>query len=160
MPWDAITRDSYQFVQIEDDVVHVVKEIARLWPELKVQYIERPELGEQPYRVVEMCKDGVERPVLTVTQLDDRLLDMLHQCDAHKSNILTIMDANNREVAKVKAAEDKDWREAAKDVMKSFAKSPKGRWSFEDTRDNHEGEIITIDDQPGRRTIVPDYKDE
>ena len=35
MPWDAISMDR-ELVQVEDDVAHVVKEVNRLWPDLKV----------------------------------------------------------------------------------------------------------------------------
>lgn len=141
-------------VQVEDDVAHVVGEVRRLWPELDVQYVERPELGDAPYRVIERCKDGVIREVMPVWVLDNQLLDVLHQADTNKHDVLTVVNAHNRLITNAKVAAQKDWRDAAKDVLKSRAESRLGRWSFPDVRPGHDGEVVISDNDPAHRTIV------
>lgn len=158
MPWDAISMDG-ELVQVQDDVAHVVKEINRLWPDLKVQYCPDPDPGDAPFRVVELCRDNVWRPVLSVWALDNRLLDMLHNCDSYKVDVLAELDRHNAVVKAEQAELEATWRNAAKDVLLQAFRSPKGRYTIPDTRPGHEGEIVVIDDDPARRTIVRDYRE-
>jgi hypothetical protein len=144
------------YMEVEHDVANVVNEVARLWPDLKIQYCFDPGIGDPPYRVVELCKDGVWRPVLNVWQLDNRLLDMLHACDSHRVDVLKALDKHNEGVRLAQEAADRAWRDAAKDVMASVFKSPKGTYTIPDIRPGHEGEVIKIDDDPARRTVVRD----
>lgn len=157
MGWDAISMDG-DLVRVEDDVAHVVKEVSRLWPDLKVQYCENPENGDAPFRVVELCHDNVWRPVLSVWQLDNRLLDMLYNCDSYKVNILAQLDAHNAQVRKEQKEVENSWRTAAKDVLLQMLRSPKGRYTIPDPRPGHEGEVVVIDDDPAHRTVVRDYE--
>lgn len=145
------------FIEVSHDVANVVNEVARLWPDLKIQYCPNPDFGDAPYRVVELCKDNVWRPVLNVWQLDNRLLDMLHNCDSHRVDVLKALDLHNAGVRLAQEEAERAWRDAAKDVLASAFKSSKGTYTIPDIRPGHEGEIIKIDDDPGRRTIVPDY---
>ena len=147
------------YMQVDHDVANVVNEVARLWPDLKIQYCMDPGITDPPYRVVELCKDGEWRPVLNVWQLDNRLLDMLYECDSHRVDVLKALDLHNAGVRKAQKEAEDSWRNAAKDVMAAVFKSPKGTYTIPDERPGHEGEIIRIDDDPGRRTIVPDYSE-
>jgi hypothetical protein len=147
------------YVQVDHDVANVVNEVARLWPDLKIQYCPNPTLADAPYRVVELCKDGVWRTVLDVWQLDNRLLDMLHECDSHRVDVLKAMDLHNLGVKKAQQDAEKAWRDAAKDVMASVFRSSKGTYTIPDVRPGHEGEIIKIDDDPASRTIVNDFSE-
>lgn len=151
----AITRDG-DMVQVEDDVAHVVGEIRRLWPELDVQYVERPELGDAPYRIIERCKDGAIREVMPVWVLNNQVLDILHQADSHKHDVFQIITKHNDSLKRQREAVQRDWSEAAKDVLRSRATSRLGRWTFPDIRPGHEGEIVMSDNDPARRTVVPE----
>jgi hypothetical protein len=157
MPWDAISMDG-ELVQVEDDVAHVVKEVNRLWPDLKVQYCPTPDKGDAPFRVVELCRDNVWRPVLSAWTLDNRLLDMLHNCDSYKVDILSTLDKHNALVKAEQKEAENSWRNAAKDVLLQAFRSSKGRYTIPDTRPGHEGEIVVIDDDPAHRTVVRDYE--
>jgi hypothetical protein len=159
MSWDAISMNG-DLVRVEDDVAHVIQEINRLWPDLKVQYCPDPDPGDAPFRVVELCHDNVWRPVLSVWTLDNRLLDMLYRCDSYKTDVLAELDRHNAAVKAEQKEIENSWRGAAKDVLLQVFRSPKGRYSIPDTRPGHEGEILVIDDDPARRLIVRDYKDE
>ena len=146
------------YMEVEPDVANVVNEVARLWPDLKIQICMDPGLADPPYRVVEFCKDGVWRPVLNVWQLDNRLLDMLHNCDSYRVDVLAQMDKHNAGIRLAQKEAERAWRDAAKDVMASVFKSPKGTYTIPDERPGHEGEVIKIDDDPARRTILRDYE--
>lgn len=150
---EAFTRDG-DIVTVEDDVAHVVGEIRRLWSELDVQYIERAEIGDAPYRIIERCKDNVIRVVMPVWVLNNEVLDILHQADSHKHDVLQIITKKNEDIRKAAASREQDWRTAARDVLASRAKSRLGRWSFPDVRPGHEGEIVVSDNDPSRRTVV------
>ena len=147
------------YIQVDHDVANVVNEVARLWPDLKIQYCPNPTLADPPYRVVELCRDGIWRTVLDVWQLDNRLLDMLHNCDSHRVDVLAALDKHNAGVRLTQAETERAWRDAAKDVMASAFKSAKGTYTIPDIRPGHEGEIIKIDDDPSHRTIVNDYSE-
>lgn len=159
MPWDAISMDG-DIVSVEDDVAHVVKEVNRLWPDLKIQYCPTPDNGDAPFRVVELCNDGVWRPVLSVWTLDNRLLDMLHNCDSYKVDVLAELDRHNAVVKADQLALENSWRTAAKDVLLQVFKNPKGRYTIPDPRPGHEREILVIDDDPGRRLLIKEGSDD
>ena len=147
------------YVKVDHDVANVVNEVARLWPDLKIQYCPNPDLADPPYRVVELCKDGEWRPVLNVWQLDNRLLDMLYECDSHRVDVLKALDLHNLGVKKAQQEVEDTWRNAAKDVMASVFRSPRGTYTIPDVRPGHEGEVIKIDDDPSHRTVISDYSE-
>jgi hypothetical protein len=83
---------------------------------------------------------------------------MLHDCDSYKVNILAKLDAHNAEIKKEQQEAENTWRAAAKDTLLQVFRSSKGRYTIPDTRPGHEGEIVVVDDDPARRTIVRDYE--
>ena len=148
------------YMEVDHDVANVVNEVARLWPDLKIQYCPNPSLADAPYRVVELCKDGIWRTVFDVWALDNRVLDMLHACDSHRVDVLKALDLHNLGVKKAQQSAEKAWRDAAKDVMASVFRSPKGTYTIPDDRPGHEGEIVKIDDDPAHRTYPKDFAEQ
>lgn len=73
--------------EFRDGVGGIVNEIKRLHPNLTVQYCDPDSLaavGDPPYRIVER-RDGQERVVLAVYELDQRVLDKLLIMDHFKN---------------------------------------------------------------------------
>lgn len=145
MTWNAVTHDG-QWAEIDDDVAHVVQEISRLWPELRVQYCEDPGIGEYPFMVVERTKIGTDEPVLGVWQLDNRLLDLLHEADTTKHDVLRLLDKKNNAVRKAAKDEQLSWKDYCKDLIVTMAGHQGGTFTFKDPREGHEGEIIKVTD--------------
>lgn len=133
------------YVQVDDDVAHVVSEIRRLWPELDVQYVENPSLDQKPYRIIERTKDGRVVPVVDVWQLDNRLLDILHEADTHKHgvNILTKLDKNNEAVKTALTKSFDGWREVFVDLIKTMGHHQGGTFTF---KNPHTDEIVKVTD--------------
>src|SRR5688572_14036852 len=132
MPHDAIDHEG-NWVEVEDDVVRVVKEIERLYPELRVQYA--ADDGEftsvAPFRVVERTPTG-DKEVLRVWELDDRLLQLLHDADTQKHGVAIIdkLDAQNAKVKAVANSEIRGWAELCADIVMHMSRHQGGTYTF------------------------------
>lgn len=85
---------------VEEDMLGVIAEIQRLWPTLSVQYCD-PALAEAfdaPWRIVENCPDGLQRPVMEVWELDNRVLERIAAVDTQKVDLLASLDNINNDI--------------------------------------------------------------
>jgi hypothetical protein len=143
--WNALTHEG-KWAEVDDDVARVVREIERLYPELRVQYCADPAIGEYPFMVVERTRDGRDEPVLGVWQLDDRLLDLLHEADTTKHDVLKLLDKKNDKVRKGRSDEQLGWRDYCRDLIVHAARHKGSSYTFKDPREGHEGEIVKVTD--------------
>ena len=157
MPWDAVDHEG-RWVEIDDDTVHIIQEIERLWPELRIRYCENPEIGEAPYLLVERTRDGNDVPIMSIWQLDSRLLDVIHQADTAKHDVLGIIERGNDKAKANQQDEILTWRDYCRDVIVSAFRHSGSSYSFSDPRPGHEGETVKIEDDPARRTVINDYR--
>jgi hypothetical protein len=129
---------------VERDVLNVVEKIAAYDPNIKVQYLAyAANIGEAPWRIVELCKDGQWRTVFYCWSLDGSVLERLYAADTQKHNVLGRLDSNNDGVRKEQYRRYKEKFDAASDIVASMLRSPKGRWSFTDG-----DKKVTVDDDP------------
>lgn len=156
MPWDAIDHEG-KWVEIDDDTVHIVQEIERLWPELRIRYCENPEIGEAPYLLVEKTRDGNDVPVMSIWQLDSRLLDVIHEADTSKHDVQRILDKKNDAAKATNQDKILTWRDYCRDVISSAGRHIGSSYTFRDPRLGHEGEVVKIEDDPSKRTETKDY---
>lgn len=116
---------------VESDVLRIAEKIQEYDPNLKLQYLERPEsLGDPPFRVLEKCKDGKWRVAFTAWQLDDRLLERIMAADTRIQDLDAIITNKN-----IKAREDKNRRyqeqmDEAAEMVKAIASSPKDTYTI------------------------------
>lgn len=85
-------------VYIEDDVLGVVERIQEYDENLRVQFLDPSQsesLTDPPYRVMEMCPDGIPRMVFGVWELDERVLRRLYEADTRKQDIMRRLDTVN-----------------------------------------------------------------
>lgn len=69
-------------VNIEDDVLSIKSRIEEQWPELEVYLDKGDKYHPDPqWIIVENCKDGQQRLVLTTQALNQALFDRLFQAD-------------------------------------------------------------------------------
>lgn len=69
---------------VGDDPLRIVQTIQERWPNLTVQYLHPDAMadpGDPPFRIVERCRDGIERQVMQVWQLDQRVIAELEMSD-------------------------------------------------------------------------------
>jgi hypothetical protein len=131
------------FVEIDDDLLGIVDEIHRLWPTLRVVYLDpeqHHDVCDAPFRIIELCHDGVERKVMDVWQLDRRVIDKLHQMDSVDLDKL-VADEN----AKAKRLQQEKFKEAiaaANDVVAHALHDPRTTYSFR----NSKGDLVKLDD--------------
>lgn len=135
-----------QGVLVEEDVLGTVRKIQEYDPNLRVKYLaQHGTVTDAPYAIFELCPDGIERLVMYVWQLDDRVMERLYAADNQRINILKALDDHN---TKVKADEKRRYREEmeeAKDIVEHVIASPKGTYSF-NTQDEISEKKVTISD--------------
>lgn len=115
----------------EADVYGIVERVKEYDPNLTIQYCSgRPSLTEAPYRLVELCPDGITRVVMDIWDLDQRVLERLYAADTKRHDILARLDANN---AAAREREQRRYREEvlgeAMDQTLHVLASPKGSYS-------------------------------
>lgn len=137
-------------VTFESDLLGVIGEIQSRWPELRVQFIDpaKAEPGDAPWRIVEDCKDGFTRMVMSVWELDKRVIDRLFAADMHNPDFLKNLDDINAAVRKDQQRRFRDEMDEVKEIVKFVAESPKGRV----TAPTADGGVFLFDDtSPGKR---------
>lgn len=130
---------------VEEDLLGVIGEIQTRWPELKVQYLDPSkfaEPGEAPWRIVETCKDGVDRLVCQVWEFDKRVIERIYAADMQNPDFLKNLDAHNIAVRLESERRFKEEMDEAQDIVEHVIKSPKGRYTIP----AHDGGIVLIDD--------------
>lgn len=134
---------------VEADVLNIVEKIRDYDPNLNVKYVD-PALADPsdpPYKVVELCPDGIERVVFGVWELDEKVLERLYAADNARTNVLVDIHGNNILAQKEM---DRRYREVCledQDVVSHLLKSPKGRYSFRRRMDDA---LIVVDDDNKR----------
>lgn len=138
---------------VEADVLNVVEKIRAYDHNLNVKYCDpaRADPDDPPYKVVELCPDGIERVVFGVWELNEQVLERLYAADNARTNVLLDVHGNNLLAKKALDRRYEEVRLEDQDIITSYLRSPKGRYSFNRRED---GALVTIDDQEGRRHKV------
>ena len=123
--------DMGQGVLVERDVLSIVQRVHEYDPNLKVQYLNDANcgVGEAPWRIVEVCTDGIERPLFSVWTLDERVLQRIYAADQQKWDVLGRLDRSN---ARAKSSEKNRYRERmeeAREITTTVLRSPKDTFS-------------------------------
>jgi hypothetical protein len=142
---------------VENDVLNIVEKIKNYDPNLRVKYVDpaRAQFGDAPYRVTEMCPDGLERLVMEVWELDEKVFERIIAADNSRNNVLLSVDNANLLAAKIQERRYEEIKLEDQDILTHYLKSPKGRYSFRRRKDDA---LVTIDDQHGRRHKVEERK--
>lgn len=109
-----------EMVLVEDDMLGVVREIARLYPNLTVQFLDpdRALLEDPPYRIVEHTPQGLKQ-VMAVWQLDKSVLDRLHAINSYNVDVEKAIEEHNAKVKKEKEYKKAEELGQAADVSAS-----------------------------------------
>lgn len=139
-------------IYVEQDVLNIVEKIRNYDPNLNVKYCDpaRSEFTDAPYKIVELCPDGMERVVFDCWELNETILERIYAADNARNNVLTNLDNVNLIAKKTQERRYQEKRLEEQDLVTSYLKSPKGRYSFK----REDGSLVTIDDQPGREHKV------
>jgi len=114
-------------VTVEEDVLGIVQRIRDYDPNLVVQYCDpmRAEFQDAPFRILELCPDGMRRPVMDVWTLDERVLERLHQLDSHSHNVLEDLDRINRKASEQGKRRFREEVNAVSEMVYGVLNSPK-----------------------------------
>lgn len=131
-------------VQVELDVLRIAEAIHEYDPNLKVQFLnEAAKMGDPPFRVVERCRDGVDRVAFYAWELDGRLLERVMKADCARRDLDEIMTKQNRAAKDAKNRRYRESIEEANELAFSIMRSRKSRYSVKDPRT---GEILVFTD--------------
>lgn len=142
---------------VENDVLNIVQKIKNYDSNLRVKYVDpaRAEFGDAPYRVTEICPDGIERLVMEVWQLDERVFERIISADNSRNNVLLSVDNANLLAKKIQERRYEEVKLEDQDLITHYLQSPKGRYKF---RRRHDEALVTIDDDPTRHHSVKEKK--
>jgi hypothetical protein len=146
------------FAEVEDDLFGVVKEIMRIWPNLRVQYLDpdRALLSDAPYRIVEELKTGELKQVFSVWSLDSSVIDRLHAIDSHRGiDIEALVEAENAKVRKNQEAKAQEELAAGADIVASaVGHFRQGKLEFQYTNDHGDKRVIREDGARSKKVEV------
>lgn len=117
-------------VLVEGDALHIAERIHEYDPNLTLQYLEQAaNVNEPPFRVIEHCRDGVDRVAFTAWELDERLLQRIYAGDNARHDLDRIITEANRKAKDAQKAKQRDSRLEAQDITQHVIKSPRVRYS-------------------------------
>lgn len=135
-------------VYVERDVLHIAERIAEYDSNLRLKFLNDPaSLTDAPYALFELCKDGIERKVFDIWELNEKVLEQVYAADTQKVDVLEMIKKANDRAERDRIRRYEDRRDADRDLIEHVVRSPKGRYSFE----NQQGEVVQIDDDPARK---------
>lgn len=135
---DLTEHQKHQLVELatgewmEAGAYEIVRKVQEYDPNLRVQYLDperASDITDAPYRIIEMCRDGLPRIVFSVWELDERVIERLHRADALKGNILLGLDGSNLLAEKQRLRRYEDEEDALKEMVTDVLKSPKEKYT-------------------------------
>jgi hypothetical protein len=133
-------------VYVERDVLNIVEKIKEYDENLTVKFC-NPSLadpGDAPYKLVERCKDGLERVAFDIWELNELVLERIYAADNQRHDILLDLDGRNLLAAKEQKQRYREKMDEANDIIVSMLKSPKHKWTY---KDETTGRVTTFDDR-------------
>lgn len=118
-------------VLVEDDVLGIVEKIQAYDSNLIVQYCDpsQAKFSDAPYKIMELCPDGMRRVIMDVWELDDRVVDRLHTLDMHRNNVLVDLDMANQKATAQGKRRYKEEIDAVSDMVRGVLRSPKDTYT-------------------------------
>lgn len=133
-------------VQVELDVLRIAEAIHEYDPNLTVQYLNdasRANLSDPPFRVIEKCRDGVDRVAFLAYELDGRLLERVMASDCAKQDLDAILTKKNRAAKDAMNRRYRESLEEATDIAFYVMRSRKSKYTVKDPRT---GELLVFTD--------------
>lgn len=135
-------------VYVEKHVHSIVERVMEYDPNLRIKAC-HPGLAnatDPPYKLVEVCRDGLERVVFPIWDLNESILERIYNADNMKNNVFVDMEGKNLIVRERENQRYKESIDEANDIVVHYLRNPKTRWTVKDTET---GNLITLDDTPG-----------
>lgn len=131
-----------QGIPVERDALRVAEAINEYDPNLRLQFVpESASFGDPPFRVIEKCRDGVERVAMYAWKLDNELLLRIQAADCAARDLDAIITKKNREAKDRLNRRYRDVMDEANEIARAAIKSDKSKFTF---KDSLSGEVKTI----------------
>lgn len=135
------TREFYGFVQAMKDHDENL-ELACLDPNMA-------DIGDEPFVILERCRDGKLRKVFGVWEINESVLDRIRMCDTNRIDILAQIDKENASRERDEFRRYKDKQEETRLLVEAVVRNEKSSYSY---KDQDTGEKVTIyEDRPSKR---------
>lgn len=132
-------------VLVEQDVLGIVQEIQLRWGDgLKLQYLggHKKFALQAPYRIIEIDNRGNEHFVMSVWELDRRVIEKLEEINTQRGVDQLAKLELEEAAAKAQAAkEEQEWSDEVAKPLAARAVRDDKKFSFK----NEEGELIVIE---------------
>jgi len=125
-----------QGIPVERDALRVAEAISEYDENLRLQFVpESASVGEPPFRVVERCRDGVERVAMYAWKLDGELLQRIQAADCAARDLDAIITKKNREAKDRLNRRYRELKEEANEIAHAVLKSDKSKYTVRDPFD-------------------------
>lgn len=111
------------------------------------------ELGDEPFVILERCRDGNLRKVFGVWEINESVLDRIRMCDSNRIDILAMIDKENAARERETMRRYRDKAEENKAIVESAVRNmgERERSSYS-WKDKETGEkVIVHADKPSER---------
>lgn len=123
-------------VAVERDALRIAEAINEYDENLRLQFVpESASVGDAPFRVIERCRDGVERVAMYAWKLDGELLERIRAADCAARDLDDIITRKNREAKDRLNRRYRDAMDEANDIAKSALNSDKSKYTVRDPLD-------------------------
>lgn len=118
-------------IAVSDDVLGVVKRLQEYDENIVVQFADpaKCDITDAPYRIMELCPDGMLRVIMEVWKLDNTVLERLYALDTQKWDVLQRIDKANQAVTLGEKRRYQDEVRALSEMAGDVLKSPKDTYT-------------------------------
>lgn len=123
--------DLGQGVLVERDVFDIARRVHEYDSNLRVQFLNDTDItvSEPPYRIVEHCKDGIDRPVFAVWTLNETVIQRIYAADNQKWDVLGRLDKTNDRARQVENHRYREVMAEAKEITAAVVASNKDTYT-------------------------------
>lgn len=119
-------------VLVEADVLGIVERIQAYDENLRVTFLDPEQFSDirdAPYQIQEICPDGMRRPVMSVWELDERVLERLYAADTQRFDVLHRLEGNNKKALSIEKRRYKEEVQAVSEMVQGVLASPKDTYT-------------------------------
>lgn len=127
---------------VERDALNIAEKINAYDSNLYLQVLNASDcISDPPFRVLERCKDGIDRVAFTAWTLDDRLMQRIYSADTNKFQVGEEAEKHNERLRNEDRRRYQEKQEALNELAVGVLKSPKDTYKA-----NHPetGELLTF----------------
>lgn len=122
-----------QGTPVERDALRVAEAIHEYDPNLRLQYVaESAAVGDAPFRVIERCRDGVERVAMYAWKLDGELLQRIQAADCAARDLDDVLTKKNRKAKDAQNQRYRELNEEANEIAHAVLRSDKSKYTVRD----------------------------